>query len=323
MSDLRGSNLGNNPFKTAIHSSIPNAAEIMQYIMDELNNPAITDLRILALRAYFSPKNAPVQALAALQKADLGAKIAATEQVVITVAGTKAALKTWVRGIDAVYPEGSPNYNRLLEGGLTSFYEGSRAKRLIRVKALITAIGTDASLATVKGLVQTFANAFSGTTATQTLGKGAVKTDTKNINILLDAGAEAVWYVYCGLMMVYIATPELALAYLPMELIYKAANEKTYKSLIPAHIIKKICIHTFKTGETVTMTNNRIVPINVGLAFAAKADVLSWYPVLAGTPVTVDPIKLGNLSFKYVMAQNTDLLVSGDITFTINAAPAA
>lgn len=315
-----GTHLEKNPFTEAMHISVPVSAEITKFIRDALNAPSVTDPKIIALQAYFNPKDDATAALASLQKADLIGKIAATGEVVTTVAGTKIAVKAIFKGIGNVYDEGTPTYNRLLTGGATSFYKGSRSKRLIRMNALITAIGSDATLDAPKAIAVAFAAALGGTTTTQTVGKATVSTNSADIKALIDDSAEGVWYVYLVLMAVYIKNPAKALAFLPMEFIYKMANQITHTLLVPAHIVKKICIHTFKTGEMVTITNNRTVPIKVGLALNAKATVLVWFTILGGETKTIRPDELGNILYKYIMAGNDDLLIAGDITFTINAA---
>ena len=320
MPGKKGTTLDKNPFQTAMDSSIANAAEISQNVMDALNGQQKTDTRIADLVTYFDPINQPFQDETALQTSNVIGKVASTKKVVTTVKGMAVNLKSWMKQISNVYAEGTDEYNRLLIGGTKGFYNGSRKKRLIRVNALITAIGSDVALATVLGQIQGYSKALSISLTTQTVGVSTVGTDSTDINKLRDACTEGLWYVYCGLMMIFIDTPSKVLKFYPMTFIYNAANQITHTLIVPAHILKKICIHTFKTGETVTLTNNLIVPIKVGLALTAKTPVLVWYTILPGEPVTITPDLLGNILYKYIMAQNDDLLVSGDITFTINAA---
>ena len=120
--------------------------------------------------------------------------------------------------------------------------------------------------------------------------------------------------------MLFIDTPAAALAFLPMDLIYKAANQKIYTLLVPSASLRKICIHLFKEGEMVQMTNNRSVDLKIGLALNAKATVLIWYTLRAGQTVTINPRLLGDVAMKYVMTENEDIDITGDITFIINAA---
>ncbi len=320
MSTKTGTTLDKNPFVTAMDSSIANAAEIAQKVLDALQSQQSTDSRIADLVTYFIHINQAFQDETALQKSNVIGKVASTKKVVTTVKGMAVQLKSWMKQISNVYPEGSDEYDRLLIGGTKDFYNGSRTKRLIRVNALITAIGTDAALATVLLQIQAYATKLTKSISSQTINVTAVGTDTTDINKLRDACTSGIWYVYCGLIMIFIDTPSKALKFLPMTFIYNAANQITHTLVVPAHIIKKICIHTFKTGETVTLTNNLVVPIKVGLAIDATATVLVWYTILPSEPKTINPDLLGNILYKYIMAQNEDLLISGDITLTINAA---
>ncbi len=320
MATPKGTNLDKNPFTQAMESSVPNACEITQAVTDALTDSTVSDARITALKNYLTPKNNSFQAEAASQTADVITKIAATKQVVITGKGMRVAYNSWIKQIYNVYDKGSEEADRLLIGGAKGFYTGSRAARLIRVNALITAIGADTALATVKAEIQLYSTALTTTKATQTAGKATVLADTTDINNLRDVCTKGLWYVYAGLLMVFIDNPSKALAYFPMILIYKAANQKYYRILVPAASIRKICIHLFKAGETVTMTNNGTVDLKVGLALNTKTDVLVWFTLLAGETKTVTPDELGNVALKYVMVKNEDLLVTGDITFIINGA---
>ncbi len=320
MSGKSGTNLDKNPFAEAMNSSIANAAEISEKVLTALQSQQLTDSRIADLVTYYDPINQPFQDQAALQTSDVIVKVASTKKVVTTVKGMSVQLKSWIKQIANVYDEGTDDYNRLLIGGTKSFYSGSRTKRLIRVNALIVAIGTDPLLATVLPQIQAYSDKLSKSIASQTSNVTTVGAGSSDINDLRDDCTKGLWYVYCGLIMIFIDTPSKALKFFPMEFIYNAANMITHTMMVPAHTLKKICIHTFKLGETVTLTNNLVVPIKVGLALDAKATVLLWYTVFPGEPVTITPDKLGNILYKYIMTENDDLLIAGDITFTINAA---
>ncbi len=320
MATPTGSHLGKNPFKKAMSSSVPNAVEISQSLVDSLTIPAETNEDIEALLDYYSPKNTALQQEAALQKANVIFRTSATKQLVLTIKGEKAELTDWIKQISDVYPKDTEEYDRLLIDGASSFYVGSRTNRLIRINALITAIGSDASLATVKAQIQVYATALAGKKATQSVDKQKVSDDSVDVSELVNDCANGLWYVYCGLIQLNIEHPEVALAFFPMQLIYKASNEKRYTLLVPAHIIKKICIHTFKTGETVTLTNNSTQELKVGLASAAKGNVLVWYTLAPSQTVTINPNLLGNLTNRYVMVKNESLTERGDITFVINVA---
>ena len=316
----RGTNLIKNYFRTAMKISNPLAVIISQFVRDMLFTNQAVDARILALFTYYNPLNIALAAIAARRDADLIAKKAATKQVVTTVAGMKIAVRSWVRQILMVYEQDSERYDELLIGGRKEFYSGSRASRLIRVNALVVAIGTDASLADLKLEVQAHADAMSGKTLTQTGKKGAVDTDITALNNAVDAAAEGVWYCFHGLMMVFISTPKKALAYFPMELIYKALHEKFYTLRVPKREKRKICMRYFKPGDTVTMENLSTVDLLVAITQTAKSEPTLWYLLPAGAIVTLNPSVLGNIAYKFVMVKNDDFNTTGDIKFTIHAA---
>jgi len=320
MSIDRGTNLIKNIFRRAMKVSTSYSLQISQFVRDMLFANQAVDARIAALYTYYNPLNIALAAIAARRDADKILKVAATQQVVTTVAGMKIAVRRWVRKIIMVYEEGSPRYDELLIGGRKGFYSGSRASRLLRINALVIAIGTDASLADLKLDVQAYADVMEGKTQTQTSKKGSVDTDITAMKNAVDAAAEGVWYCFHGLMMVFISTPKKALAYFPMELIYKATHEKTYSLQVPKREKRKICMRRFKPGDTVTMENLTTVDLFVALTQTAKSEPTLWYLLPAGAIVTLNPNVLGNIAYKFVMVKNDDFNTTGDIKFTIHAA---
>ena len=182
-SDNSGTHLDKNPFKRAMDSGIPNATEISQKVTDALYSKRLLDIRIQAAYDYYNPKNILLQEEAAKQKRDVIAKVADTKVVKLTVKGLKTNVHAWFLGIENEYAIGTEEYDRLLIGGTKTFYGVSRANLLIRCNALITAIGSDASLAAVKLLVEAFVATFLEKKATQTDDMTSVKLNTTDINV--------------------------------------------------------------------------------------------------------------------------------------------
>jgi hypothetical protein len=314
-----GSNLAKNPFKTAMQSAINNAATISAYVLAALYSLRLTDIRILALYNYLLTTDTAIQLDTVELTAETIQKIAATKVIATTQKGLQPFVKEIFRQIDNVYNEGTPNYNRLLIGGTKGFYGGSRNAIMTRFNALVTAIGSDASLATTKVLAQTVATNILTNTSAQTGAKttmsstaGDVKTDVVN-------STKALWYVYGGLIQIFINTPATILTFFPMTFIYFASKIRTKTVVVPKATIKKILKHLFKVGETVTIKNNGTGNLMVGLALTATSEVLIWYVILPGETVTnINYNLLGNVTYPFVMVQNASLTLSGNITFTIN-----
>ena len=317
MATQTGTHLNKNPYKTAMNSSIPIGLEISTYVYDALYANRL-DADITPLYDYYGPKHLAFLAEAGVKTEDFVERKAATKQVVISNKDLKPNLTEWIRQINDLHRKGTAEYDRLLIGGTESFYNGSRAQKLLRINALILAFGIIAEYAALKILVMAYRDSRVTKTATQTTKKNAVNTAGTNVNTLRNACTNGLWYVLCGLLMIDIEHPELALAYFPMELIYKASRMIIKTLLVPAHSVRKICSHTWKPGETATLTNNRDVPLQVGLALSATSPVLVWYTLGVGITIELDPRLLGNIAFKFIMVKNDDLMNSGDITFTIN-----
>ena len=314
-----GTHLVLNPFEKAMDSSVDNAATISASVLNALYNARLSDTRILALYNYYLALDTPVQDAAIAQAAGMVERVAATKAVVDTVEGMQPYVHAIFLGIENVYPKGSPNYNRLLIGGTEGFYKHSRNAKVTRLNALVAAIGSDGSLAAVKILVQNLATNLGGNITSQSTEKTNVKTDAANVKSDIAAATKGLWYVYFGLMMVYITNVALAIAFFPMEFIYKAAKQTIKTVYVPKATIKKILSHLFKVGETFTAKNNGTVDLYIGLAQTATSDVLVWYLLPAGATVTdIAYSLLGNPTFKFVMTKNASLTTAGDLTFTVN-----
>ena len=96
------------------------------------------------------------------------------------------------------------------------------------------------------------------------------------------------------------------------------AKKVAKKKVVKAKSKMKLCNHLFKFGEMVTMTNNKLVPLKVGLAKDTKSKDIVWFILLPGKTVTLNPMFLGNIKFNYVMCMNEDMNDSGNITFVIH-----
>lgn len=144
-------------------------------------------------------------------------------------------------------------------------------------------------------------------------------TARKNIKKLVREGFSILKKVD-KLMIIFANTDFSSEYFMSRKIVYASTANKKYTLEVACNIIKKICIHLFKVGETVTIENNGPVSVQVGLALNAKATVLVWYTVAAGTTVTINPDLLGNVTMKFVMVKNADLFIKGHLIFTINKA---
>ena len=144
--------------------------------------------------------------------------------------GTPKGLQPFVHkifmGIENVYAKGTNRYDDLLIGGTESFYGGTRNEKLVRFNALLVTIGGDAALAAVKAIVLSVRDNIQAGVTAQNAEVSNVNTDKASVKVVVFNAYTGLWVVYFMLMIIYVLTPALAIAFFPMEFIYKAAKQK-------------------------------------------------------------------------------------------------
>ncbi len=318
MPTKKGSNLEKNPFQWIMELGIVIALTISKYVMDALNGYTGTDPKVIALKAYYTPKHEALVADAAKKETNVNTRIEDTKTIKKTIKDFGIELNDWVSQIIAVHKIGSEKYDLLMMGGRTSFTTGSREAKALRMETLAQTIGTDLALAALKAQVIAYHADFNAQTGKQTVDKTTVGINIVEVSNAQKDCAKGLWYVYCQLIMVYIDNPLLALAFFPMTLIYKAEHEKRYGLLVPAHTFRKICIHLFKVGETVTLSNKGLVALQIALSSSSKTLPVTWYILPAGTTITINFALLGNISNKFMLVKNVDLTENGSLEVIIH-----
>ena len=321
MAQFQGTHLDHCPFDAAVFSSVSNGSAISQYVYNAIAAYPGSDARLIALKPYFLPINTALQNYVTTKTLNLNARISDNKDIKKYFIGFKDELYDWTRQISNVYRKGSTDYDRMMLGGATSFYTGTPSEKLVRINTLISEFGTNEDLADLKIQVQAFGTGLSNLINLQGGHTSIVVGDSSTIHTLLDNVSKGMWYIYGTMITVYNHDPSKILMFFPMRMIYKAANEKRYTLVVPKHSMRKICSHTFKTGETVSMTNNEVVDLKVGFTRDSKVEPTTWYTLAAGHSVNdINPTVIGDIAKKFIMVKNEDLETSGDITFVINVA---
>jgi len=315
-----GSNLEKNPFEKAMKSSISNACEISAKTLHALQAQSTTDTRINDEAVYLKPYDNALQEGGVNYLAAFESRTGASKTLKTFEKGIPAEVDAWWRKLTDVYDEGTPQYNVLWGHGNTWFYHNSRTINLAHMNALVTNIGTDAALATLKTRVQGFITTYQAKIDTQSGDKSVEHTDTSTFDQLVADSTIALHVVYCGLVRIFPGNLSQVTAFFPMELIYHASKMREYRKLIPKASRKKICSRKWKSTDLVMLVNNYDVDLNVGLAVNKVGEVASWYTLAAGVSVTVAPSVLGNVALKSLIVQNNDIANQGDITVTIKEA---
>ena len=253
-------------------------------------------------------------------EASFNQRTAETTDIKTFEAGISDEVNIWWRKITDVYEKGTTKFNTLWAGGNTSFYKKSRQSNINRMSTLVTAIGSDASLAALKTIVENYLATYQSLVTAQTSDKTSVKSGKTDIDIALDAATTGLWYVYSGLLMVFLPEVSKATAFFPMELIRRADKLREYRLLVPMASSRKICSRKWKIGDKITMVNNRDVDLEIGLTADSSVLPTTWYTLPANTTVNIIPADLGDTHNKFVIVKNIDLTTTGDITFTLTEA---
>ena len=124
-----------------------------------------------------------------------------------------AEVKKWQTAIEVVYNEGSIRWVELFSKGKSTLNKGKQQNRVNAVKTLLTTIGTDASLAAVKIVIQTFYTAMLLAYGTKGTSKESTITDSAAVETARIAMCDEIEGNYGLLINAYKANPALAAKY--------------------------------------------------------------------------------------------------------------
>ena len=105
-------------------------------------------------------------------------------------------------------------------------------------------------------------------------------------------------------------------SYFPLNILGDRSMKGHYQLIIPKSDFRKICIHGWKPGEKIYL---EVVGADLWISTADNANgpITSGYHAVAGTAVMIDPLLIGDLTKKYVIATNVSLTDSCDLIFNI------
>lgn len=240
-----------------------------------------------------------------------------TVQVLIDqLSGT--SIGDWVRRIAVVYAPGTSDYIRLLPRGSAPFQTGKQADRILAVKNLITAIGTDAALTAVKADVVAFYADLDAAKTAQTVDLAATDTLSDNCEMQRIASCTILWQSLGMMITQFATTPNVISNYYDLENL--RSNEQvsfthTVHPLATAVIAKR------KLTDTMQIRVNNTGDAEVRVYYAAeKNDAIgaTYLSVPAGEDTTVAANVIGNLSTgHYIKVDNVSDLVDAHFTLSI------
>lgn len=235
---------------------------------------------------------------------------ASLEDLLELLSGTK--IEEWDIKIQAVYRRDSPQYLALLPNYRGPFQTGSREGRISAVESLATAIGTDASLATVKADAIAFHLLLVNARSAQQGDLSETDDFSEDVEVARKAAGEG-QYKNLGLLMGnFYQTPAGIEPFFDLENIRKIPQVEfagTPKANTTSNIFKR----TLQPGDNIRIINDGDVPLTFGIV-AEKNDAVTApsITVQPGEEEIVPASSLGSVpGSKYLNVRNDDVAVDG------------
>gem|GEM_PF-1974835 len=226
----------------------------------------------------------------------------------------------WQTQIKAVYPEGSIRFKALFPKGKKTLNEGKQQNRVDAVATLITTIGTDASLAAVKIVIQTFETALLLAFGTKDDAKADTITDsteleTARVNLCIEIEGN-----YGLLINFYKAEPTLAAKYFDEALMRKIL-QMIFATTIGLLKTKNLFKRTFANPLTqqLQITNNTNTILYMFLSVTKKGQVGLVYVTIAPLSVSTHNLtEFGDPATAiYFNIYNTNINVKAQVSVKI------
>ena len=138
-------------------------------------------------------------------------------QLIELLSGTK--IKAWDIAIQVIYNNTTPQYKSLLPHHRTPFQSGQVDQRVSSLKNLLIAIGTDASLSTIKTNISLFLTQLNAAIALQHNQLIGINKAIVNLEASIDKAADIAFGIFGKFITKFAATPKLIDAYFPVNLL--------------------------------------------------------------------------------------------------------
>lgn len=234
--------------------------------------------------------------------------------------GMPVDVKKWQTAIELVYDEGSIRWVELFPKGKATLNRGKQQNRVNAVKTLLTTIGTDASLAAVKIVIQTFYTAMLLAYGTKGTSKESTITDSTAVETARIALCDEIEGNYGLLINAYKANPALAAKYFDEAYLSRKLQmvfDLKVKKLTSKNAIKR----TFATPATqqFQITNKTNTTLKIFLSLTRYGLVGLLFVTIPPDSVDIyDLTAMGdNTTHKFLNVLNTDDKIKANITIKV------
>lgn len=227
-------------------------------------------------------------------------------------------IQDFQRRIAVVYAPGSSDYIRLLPHGNAPFQSGTQANRLLALSNLITAIGSDASLASVKTSAQSVLTALTTAKSEQTADLSQTDLLSDAMELVRISACNVLWKSFGLMIAQFVETPSVIGNYYDLE------NLRSHEQVSFTHLLHPLSstdIVKRKLTDTmqVRIRNNSNAEVRVWYAAEKNDEIGSTYvTVAANSDVTADATSLGDLTLgHFIKVKNMSTLVDARFTLSI------
>lgn len=240
-------------------------------------------------------------------------KTLTVNQLLKLLSSTKA--RQWDIATQMIYAINTEEYKKLFPRRRVPFQQGSQTDKLTAVEAFVKAIGSDASLVTVKNDAEKFYNQLYAALEIQKSSialKGSFSDEVETARIAMSVGQ----YANLGaLINKYAATPEYINQFFDLVAI-RSGQQVIFTGDTKPLETENILKHTFGVDDDVKLENEGITTLIFFLA-AQKNDApgSTTITVMPQTTVTVKASDLGDIKTNtFLNVKNNDAVNKGEWT---------
>ena len=148
-------------------------------------------------------------------------------------------IKSWDIAIQVIYENTTVEYKKLLPNHRYPFNSGKVSARILALTDLITAMGTDASLATVKTQVTSFALLLKNATILQQDQLNDIDTAITAMEAASNDASDEAFRIFGCLIIKYYKTPKLIDAFFPVAMLQNV-SQSTFTTMLKTKKPKKV-----------------------------------------------------------------------------------
>jgi len=203
-------------------------------------------------------------------------------QLLDLLSGTK--IKSWDIAIQVVYNNTTTQYKSLLPHHRTPFQTGQINQRVTALTNLITAMGTDASLAAIKTSVSAFLTQLNAAITLQHSQLLGINTAITNLEAAIGTAADIAFGIFGKFVTKFASTPKLIDAFFPVNLLQNL-TQLTFTSTLTNNTPKE----EFKRKLDITKFQLRITLVGAETVNGYFTNGITNLPEVGAKVITIPP----------------------------------